>query len=63
MVKNSDSFGFCQKHHVFEVLRIAKRVQAYWAREERRKRKERIAYVVEKYRKRCTALYGSAAPA
>lgn len=63
MVKNTDSLGFCGKHHVFEVLRIAKKVQAYWAREARRKRKERIAYVVEKYRERCAALYGSAAPA
>lgn len=60
MLKNSDSLRFCEKHHVFELMRIAKRVQAYWAREERRKRRERIAHVVDKYRKQCQTLCGIA---
>lgn len=51
MLKNSFSYQFCHKYHVYELLKVAKKVQAYWARVERKKRRERITHVVERHRK------------
>lgn len=56
MLKNSFSYTFCHKYHVYELMRVAKSVQAYWARVERRKRRERIIHVVEKHRKQRAAV-------
>ncbi len=56
MAANSDSFGLCAKYNVYAVMRTAKKVQAYWARVYRRKRKELIQYVTEKHRKHVETL-------
>lgn len=60
MLKNSDSYRPCHKYRVYKLMRIAKRVQAYWAIQARIKRKEYVEYVVSKYRKQCSAICGAA---
>lgn len=60
MIQNTNKVNFCQKYHVYPLLRVAKRVQAYWARVETRKRKERMRNVVEKHTRQRAALCGAA---
>lgn len=55
MASNTDAYKLCHKYHVHELMRIAKRVQAYWNRVDFRKRKERLIHVTEKYREQCAA--------
>lgn len=59
LVQNSDSFQLCQKYNVFGILRVAKRVQKYWAKEARKKRKEYVEYVTDKHRKQYQAICGA----
>ena len=59
MVRNADSYGFEQKYHVNEVMRMARRVQAYWSREAARKRRESIRDAVERYAEQRAALCGA----
>lgn len=47
-VKFTFSGKFMEKYHVAELVRVAKRVTAYWGRQETRKRKERLRYVLQK---------------
>lgn len=58
MIQNSDSFQLCQKYNVYAIMRVAKRVQKYWAKEARKKRREYVEYVTDKYRKQCEAVCG-----
>jgi len=58
MVRNADCYGFEKKYHVAEVMRVARRVQAYWSRESARRRKENIRHAVERYEKQRAALCG-----
>ena len=58
MLQCSNSFQFCQKYHVYQLLRVAKAVQAYWARAEARRRKERLSHVLRKHQKQCDAICG-----
>jgi hypothetical protein len=58
MIRNADSCGLEAKYHVKEIMRMARRVQAYWSREAARRRKENIAYAVERYEKQRAALCG-----
>lgn len=55
MVSNTDAYKLRHKYHVHDLLRVARRIQAYWSRVAARKRKERLTYVTEKYREHCTA--------
>ena len=59
MIRNADSRKFMEKYHTVEIMRVARRVQAYWSRETARRRKERIKYAVERHEKQCTALCGA----
>lgn len=56
MVRNADGRNFTEKYHVTEIMRVARRVQAYWSRVEARRRKERIIHAVERYKKHSAAL-------
>ena len=56
MVRNADSRKFMEKYHTVEIMRVARRVQAYWSRETARRRKERVKYAVERHEKQCAAL-------
>ena len=56
MLASSNSYSFCHKHHVFEILRIAKKVQKYWNRKQKSQRMERIKNVVKKHRKHYAAV-------
>lgn len=49
MLANSDSLKVCRKYHVFEIMRMSRRVMGYWGRVDTRRRKERIANAVRKY--------------
>lgn len=59
LIQNSDSYQLCQKYNVYAILRVAKRVQKYWAREARKKRKEYVGYVTDKYRKQYQTICGA----
>ena len=59
MIRNADSRKFMEKYHTVEIMRVARRVQAYWSRETARRRKERVKYAVERHEKQCTALCGA----
>ena len=59
MIRNADRRQFTEKYHVVELMRVARRVQAYWSRENARRRKERVKYAVERHEKQCTALCGA----
>ena len=59
MIRNADSRQFTEKYHVVELMRVARRVQAYWSRENARRRKERVKYAVERHEKQCAALCGA----
>ena len=56
MIRNANCRRFTEKYHVVELMRIARRVQAYWSRENARRRKERVKYAVERHEKQCAAL-------
>ena len=58
MVRNADCRGMETRYHVDEIMRTARRVQAYWSRAEARKRKERVKHAVERYDKQRAALCG-----
>ena len=58
MVQNTNSRKFIEKYHVTEVMRVARRVQAYWGRVETRKRKERIRNAYQRHEKQRAALCG-----
>ena len=58
MVQNTNSRKFIEKYHVTEVMRVARRVQAYWCRVETRKRKERIRNAYQRHEKQRAALCG-----
>lgn len=60
MPKNSDSYKLCHNHHVYKLLKIAKKIQGHWARVKRLRQLEVLTYVTEKHRKQCAALCGSA---
>ena len=59
MIRNADCRSFEKKHHVYEILRVARRVQAYWARENARRRRERIRNAVERYAEQRAAFCGA----
>ena len=59
MVQNTNSRKFIEKYHVTEVMRVARRVQAYWGRVETRKRKERIRNAYQRHEKQRAALCGA----
>ena len=59
MVRNANCRRFTEKYYVVELMRIARRVQAYWSRENARRRKERVKYAVERHEKQCAALCGA----
>lgn len=59
LLENSSSYHFREKYHVPEVMKMARHVQAYWGREENRRRKERVRYAVERHEKQCAALCGA----
>ena len=59
MIRNANCRRFTEKYHVVELMRIARRVQAYWSRENARRRKERVKYAVERHEKQCAALCGA----
>ena len=59
MIRNANCRQFTEKYHVVELMRIARRVQAYWSRENARRRKERVKYAVERHEKQCAALCGA----
>lgn len=59
MIRCSDSRGLEIKYHTYEVMRVARRVQAYWSREDARRRKEKIRHVIERHEKQCAALCGA----
>lgn len=56
MIRNANSRRFEEKYHVYEVMRVARRVQAYWSRMAARKRRESIRHAVERYEKQRAAL-------
>jgi len=56
MIRNANSRRFEEKYHVYEVMRVARRVQAYWSRVAARKRRESIRHAVERYEKQRAAL-------
>lgn len=58
MIRNADSCGLEKKYHTKEIMRMARRVQAYWSREAARRRRENIAHAVERYEKQRAALCG-----
>ena len=58
MISNMDGYRFCEKYHVYETLRVAKRVQGYWARQARRKRRENLKDAARKYREFYQAGFG-----
>lgn len=60
MIRNSDSRGMESKYHTAELMRLARRVQAYWSRETARRRKENIRYVLERHQERAAAFCGAA---
>ena len=55
MIANADSYQLCHGYHVFSVVKVAKRIQGYWARITRRDRKETNRNALEKYRIKCAA--------
>lgn len=59
MAANADSERMRHKYHVFELMRLAKRVQAHWARDAQKRRRERLIYVCQKHRKQCATLCGA----
>ena len=60
----TDSFHMAKCYHLAELLRVAKRIQAYWARARNRKRRERLQNVIDKYREhRAAWCRDDAAPA
>ena len=59
MIRNADSRNFIEKYHVVEIMRVARRVQAYWSRVETRRRKERIRDAVKRYEKHGAAFCGA----
>ena len=59
MIRNADCRKFIGKYHVVQLMRVARRVQAYWSREYARRRKERIRDAVERHDKHCAALCGA----
>ena len=60
MIRNANSRRFEEKRHVKEIMRVARRVQAYWSREAARKRRENVKNAVERYEKQRAALCGAA---
>ena len=56
MIQNANSRKFIEKYHVTELMRVARRVQAYWGRVETRKRKERIRNAYQRHEKQRAAL-------
>lgn len=58
MIRNADSREMENKYHVNEIMRVARRVQAYWSRESARRRKENVRNAVERYAKQRDALCG-----
>ncbi|MBQ9291470.1 MAG: hypothetical protein IJ210_15285 [Clostridia bacterium] len=63
MIANSWSYQFSHAHHVYRLMRIARKVQGYWSREDQRKRKEKIADVVQRHRKQRASSTGCCVPA
>ena len=59
MIRNADCRKFVEKYHVVQLMRVARRVQAYWSREYARRRKERIRDAVERHDKHCATLCGA----
>lgn len=54
----TDSFTLAKKHNLAKLLKVAKRIHAYWERERNRRRKGRLKYVLQRYRERCQAVCG-----
>ena len=54
-LSQTDNYKFCEKYHVYEVNRVAKKVIAYHDRSGHRRRKERMQNAVNEYRKQCDA--------
>ena len=50
MIQNANSRGMIEKYHVVELMRVARKVQAYWSRETERRRKEKVRNVLAKHR-------------
>lgn len=63
MVSNTDAYRLCHKYHVHEIIKVAKRVQAYWLRVADRNRKERLNNAVDQHRIHREALCCSAGAA
>ena len=59
-VQTSNSRKLIEKYHVVEIMRMARRIQGYWARVENRKRKERMQNVVNQFRIQRATLPGCA---
>lgn len=58
MIRNANSRRMEEEYHVNEIMRVARRVQAYWSREAARRRKESIRYAVTRYNEQRAALCG-----
>lgn len=56
MIRNACCRGIERKYHTHELMRVARRVQAYWSRADARKRKEIIRNAVERYDEQRAAL-------
>lgn len=56
MVRNSNSIHLIRKYGIDELLGVAKSVQRYWARIRQNKRREKIYYAAEEYRRQLSAL-------
>jgi hypothetical protein len=55
LIRNTNSRNFADKYHVVELMRVARRVQAYWSREAARRRKERIFNAYQRHEKQRAA--------
>lgn len=59
LIRNTNSRNFADKYHVVELMRVARRVQAYWSREAARRRKERIYNAYQRHEEQRAALCGA----
>lgn len=50
MVRETNCYFLVKKYHIDELLRVAKKIQAYWTRYRQREWKERLRYAVEQHR-------------
>ena len=59
MIANSDSRNAAIKYHVYPLMRVSRKVQAYWSRQTARDRREIRKHVVHRYYQQRAALCGA----